>query len=321
MAVYTHIGTQEFAQFLAQNYDIGDLEKLIPIEQGIENSNYHLFTENNRFILTLFEQRVKRDDIPYFIDLMAHMVDKGLPCPKPIKDKNQQILQEINGKPAIIISFLHGKTLHTHQQHHATQVAAILGKFHDAGRDFHARRANSTHLSYWHDLLVKLDKKANDIIPNGHDFLWQQYHELQQYWSSFSEVSAYKGACHADLFADNVFFDDDGQLSGVIDFYFACDDYYLYDLAITVNAWCFDKNGLNFDDNRAMAMIKAYQQHRPISDDEKQLFNYFFKMAAYRILMTRLYDWVFTPSDALVKPHDPVVYYNILQYHLHHEFG
>lgn len=313
MAVYTNVDDNSLSLLLKNNYRIGDLISLTPIIQGIENSNFLLKTTQGQYILTLFEQRVPRADIPYFIDLMEHMVAKKLPCPQPIADNNNQILQEISERAAIIVSFVYGQSTNHATASHTYQVGSMLAKFHLAGQDFTMHRDNSTHLHYWKKMMDSLGTKANDMIADVNMFIKHEYEYLENQWSPLSDNNL-KGACHADFFSDNVFFTDD-TLSAFIDFYFACDDYYIYDLAITINAWCFDKTGKILNKELAKSMINGYQKIRPLSIEEIEHYSYFAKMAAFRIFMTRLYDWIFTPQDAIVKKHDPLAYYYIYHYH------
>ena len=306
MAVYTNLNAGQVIDFL-KLYDIGELISFYGITEGIENSNFHLKTSNGNFILTIFEKRVNVEDIPFFIEIMIHLNKNGYYCPKPICDKNNNFLQELRGKPSIIVNFLEGNSKKNISITDCYQVGSSMGLMHTFSNDFQLKRDNSLSIKGW----KKLIKDCNNTVPaNALDKL--QPNLMKDIQNSFDFFLKFwpnylpKGFIHGDLFPDNVFFID-GKITGVIDFYFSCTDILTYDLAIAVNAWCFDKKN-NFQDKKFQALLNGYNTKRKLSKDEKFFLPFLCQAAALRFLLTRLFDWVHTPIKANVVPKSPKEY-------------
>ena len=308
MAVYTSIDDHEISDLLAR-YDIGQLLSLAGIAEGVENSNFLLRTDKNTFILTLYEKRTNEADLPFFMDLKRHLSDAGLNCPLPIADKTGQILQKIAGRPGAIFSFLDGVSYRNPTAHHCRNLGKILAQIHVKTADFTARRKNALGPDSW---LALLDSIAHDPadLPKG---LKAETKSLVETVTTNWPDTLPRGIIHADLFPNNVMFVGD-ELTGVIDFYFACTDILAYDLAICLNSWCFEKDG-SFNITKSAAMIEGYCEVRPLSDDETQALPLLCTGSAIRFFLTRLYDWINTPKDALVKPHDPMEYWGKIRFH------
>ncbi len=308
MAVYTSITESELRGFL-QGYDLGALKSFEGIQEGVENSNFKLVTDRGPYILTIFERRVREEDLPYFLGLSRHLSEKGISCPDPFPAKNGAIIGRLKAKPAAIISFLEGRPVWPPAEDHCRQAGELVGQMQLAGQDFAHSRKNDLGLAGWHDLMAKTRDRADKIAPGLAAAIAKELDFLQRNWPQ----NLPKGAVHADLFHDNVFFKN-AQLSGVIDFYFACDDFYAYDLAVTLNAWCFGDE-THFDRENAAAMINGYQTIRPFSVQEKSAFPVLCRGAAMRFLLTRLYDTLNRVDKALVTVKDPLAYLNRLKFH------
>ena len=306
MAVYTQIDDETIDALLAQ-YAIGKRRALTGITQGVENTNYRLETdlENDRegiYILTIYEKRVKEADLPFFLGLKKHLAAKGYPCPSPIADREGKILQKIQGKPMAIVSFLDGTDSPAPTTEQCEKAGAILARLHLDAKDFTIPRPNALGQHAWAGLFNACGDAANHL-ENGLGAQIQKWlDDIQNAWRH----DLPQGVIHADLFPDNVLFSNH-EISGVIDFYFACQDMYAYDVAITINAWCFDDK-MRFCHDRYKAMLKGYTDLRPLNDAEQNALPILAKGAAMRFFLTRLYDWINTPADAQVKPHDPQDY-------------
>ncbi len=302
MAVYTPVEPQAAAAFLTE-YDIGALAGLTPIAEGVENSNFLLDTTRDRYILTLFEKRVDPADLPFFVGLMDHLAARGLSCPLPIAGRDGAALRSLNGRPATIVSFLKGRAITTPTLPAAAAVGAALAQLHEAGSGFTGNRANALSVAGWQDLVAKTAARADEVAPGLAQELAAALRHLEAAWPQDLPT----GIIHADLFPDNVFFLDDA-LSGLIDFYFACRDILAYDLAVALNAWCFDAPGWTWAPERAAAMIAGYEATRPLSAAERAALPLLAEGASLRFLLTRLYDWLNHPPGALVTPKDPLEY-------------
>ena len=261
MAVYTDVGDQELEAFIA-SYDIGDLTSFKGIAEGVENTNYLVHTDANPYILTLYEKRVNADDLPYFLSLMEHLAARGITCPLPVRDREGRILRELAGRPAVLISFLEGVWIRRPDIVHCRELGTALAKFHLAGLDFPMRRENDLSLSGWRSLFEDVRDAADSVIPGLHDVIADELNYLATQWSNDLPASV----IHADLFPDNVFFLGD-KLSGLIDFYFACNDMMAYDLAVCLNAWCFEPDA-SFNVTKARALLEAYGQTRSLTEPE-----------------------------------------------------
>lgn len=308
MAVYTDIRDDELAAYLTL-YDIGLLHSLKGIAEGVENSNYLLATDAGLFILTLYEKRVKPADLPFFLGLMDHLAGRGMNCPRPVAMRNGEMLGRLAGKPSAIVTFLDGVSVRRPSADHCRQVGAELARLHLAAADFSIPRANALTLENWRPLFEASAERCHEVEPGLGDFIRAELDHLERRWPS----GLPSGVIHADLFRDNVFFLKD-RLSGIIDFYFACNDLLAYDLAICLNAWCFEPDW-SFNVTKARAMLQGYMSGRPLSRQEFDALPVLARGSALRFLLTRLYDWLNVPPGALVVPHDPLEYLAKLRFH------
>jgi len=308
MAVYTEVGDEDLVQFIAQ-YDLGEALSLKGIAEGIENSNFLLTTTQGPFILTLYERRVKPDDLPFFLGLMEHLAEKCIPCPVPVHGRDGEVLRSLCGRPAAIVTFLAGMWPRRVTPEHCAEVGRALADMHLAGVDFPDARMNDLSVDSWRLLLGRSEDQADEVQGGLAADLSAELDVLEAEWPSGLPV----GVIHADLFPDNVFFRD-GRLSGVIDFYFACTDLFAYDVAVCLNAWCFEPDG-SFNVTKAKRLLTAYRGVRDFSDRELAALPLLARGAAMRFLLTRLYDWLYTPADALVTKKDPLEYWQKLRFH------
>ncbi len=308
MAVYTEISDEELDGFLSE-YDIGAPVSFKGIAEGVENSNYILQTDQGTYILTLYEKRVARDDLPFFLALMEHLATDGIPCPTPIHGRDERALRELAGRPAAIITFLQGMWPRRIAPKHCAELGAAMARMHIAGQSLPMSRPNALSLKGWRPLYESCAERAHDVSPELSQQVEAELDALEANWPR--ELPT--GIIHADLFPDNVFYLGD-RLSGLIDFYFACNDFFAYDLAICLNAWCFERDG-SFNITKARHMLTAYRKVRPFSADELAALPWLARGAAMRFLLTRLYDWLNQPEGALVKPKDPLEYLGKLRFH------
>lgn len=308
MAVYTDVSTDDLARFLAR-YDIGDLLSYKGIAEGVENSNFLVHTSKGYFILTLYEKRVAEEDLPFFLGLMEHLAARGLNCPQPVKTKDGTALGQLAGRPAAIVTFLDGLWIRKPGVGHCAAVGEALAKLHIAGNDFDMKRANALSVESWRPLLARAGVRGDEVRPGLCADVARELDVLEKSWPR----DLPQGVIHADLFPDNVFFLGD-QLSGLIDFYFACTDMLAYDIAICLNCWCFEPDH-SFNVTKGRALLKAYQAVRPLSAAECDALPMLARGAATRFLLTRLVDWLAVPEGALVKPKDPLEYFRKLRFH------
>lgn len=308
MAVYTEVGDAELEEFL-KFYNLGALLSFKGIAEGVENSNFLLRTDAGNFILTLYEKRVSEADLPFFLGLMQHLADRGINCPLPVKGRDGSALRTLAGRPAAIVSFLEGLWVRRPQVSHCAAVGCALAAMHEAGHDFPIRRPNALSVEGWRALVDATQSRADSVEPGLASLIAAEFAFLQSCWPS----KLPDGVIHADLFPDNVFFLS-GELSGLIDFYFACNDILAYDLAICLNAWCFESDR-TFNVTKGSALIQAYQQVRPLSVAERGALPLLARGAALRFLLTRLYDWLSVPAGAMVTPKDPLEYLRKLRFH------
>jgi homoserine kinase type II len=309
MAVYTEVGDEALAAFLA-DYDIGGMVAFRGIAEGVENSNFSLRTTTGDFILTLYEKRVNPAELPWFLGLMEHLATRGITCPLPVRARDGVALRELCGRHAAVTTFLPGVWPRRVRQEHCGPLGAALAALHLAGGDYAPTRANALGPAGWRPLFERTRGQANGVVPGLAAELDSALDRILAAWPSGLPV----GHIHADLFQDNVFFLD-GRLSGLIDFYFAATDLLVYDLAICLNAWCFEAD-FAFNVTKARAMLAAYQATRPLSAQERAALPVLCQGAAIRFLLTRLYDWVNTPPGAMVTRKDPVEYLRRLRFHL-----
>ncbi|HTO84214.1 MAG TPA: homoserine kinase [Methylomirabilota bacterium] len=308
MAVYTEVSNGELEAFVGL-YHIGQVVSCKGIAEGVENSNFMLSTDLGSYILTLYEKRVARADLPFFLGLMDHLAAKGIACPTPIHQKSGSALGELCGRPAAIISFLEGMWPRRPTPRQCQLLGEALARMHLAGSDYRGVRANALSLAGWRRLAEQTAARANDVAPGLADEIGRELAAFEAEWPR--DLAA--GVIHADLFPDNVFFLGD-RLSGIIDFYFACNDFYAYDLAVCLNAWCFEPDD-SFNATKARLLIGAYNKVRPIPAAERAALPLLARGSALRFLLTRLYDWLNHPAGAFVKPKDPLEYLQKLRFH------
>jgi homoserine kinase type II len=308
VAVYTEVSDEDLQGFVAE-YDLGPVMSCKGIAEGVENTNYLLHTSTGSYILTLYEKRVSAADLPFFLGLMEHLAGKGIPCPTPVHGQDGNALRELCGRPAAIVTFLDGMWPRRIRTLHCAALGEALARLHVAGQDFTLSRRNALTVDSWRPLLESSAPRADDVQTGLGDCLFEELGFLEANWPS----GLPSGICHADLFPDNVFFIGD-VLSGLIDFYFACNDFFAYDLAICMNAWCFERDR-SFNVTKARALLSSYRRVRPFSEDELAALPLLARGCALRFLLTRLYDWLNTPAGALVRPKDPLEYLAILQFH------
>ncbi len=308
MAVYTQVADDELAAFLGA-YDIGAPVSYKGIAEGVENSNYFLQTERGSFILTLYEKRVDPADLPYFLGLMDHLAAREIACPTPIHARDGAALRTLAGRPAAIVSYLQGVSPRRVDVRHCAPLGRALAQMHLAADGFDAVRPNALGLAGWRPLFDRCGPRAHEVQNGLAGEIERELEFLEAHWPSDLPT----GTIHADLFPDNVFFLGD-RVSGLIDFYFACNDFFAYDLAICINAWCFEKDG-SFNVTKARHMLNAYRGARPFSAAELAAIPVLLRGGALRFLLTRLHDWLHHPEGALVTPHNPLEYYRKLRFH------
>ncbi|MCA8898715.1 MAG: homoserine kinase [Hyphomonas sp.] len=314
MAVYTQVSDEALAAFLAE-YDLGVPLSFKGIAEGVENSNYYLETSTGRFILTLFEKRVNAADLPYFIGLKQHLAEKGFPCPEPIHGRDGEALRRLEGRPAVIISFLEGLSPRKPNVTQCRELGAGMARMHAALADFPMRRENDLGPAAWPRLWKGREADAEALQRGLADQISEDLAAIAAVRPDALDLP--RGTIHADLFPDNAFFLGD-TFSGVIDFYFACTDALAYDLAVCLNAWSFEDGGrdaLDFNFSKGAALIAGYESVRPLDPVEREALPILCRGAAVRFFLTRLIDWSSTPEGALVKPKNPLEYANRLAFH------
>ncbi len=308
MAVYTEVSDEDLETFVAE-YDIGDVQSCKGIAEGVENSNYLLSTERGNFILTLYEKRVDPADLPFFLGLMDHLAAKDFPCPTPIHGRDGKALRHLCGKPAALISFLSGLWPKRVAPEHCKGVGGAAAKMHIAADGFKLTRKNGLDRATWQGLFLQTKERANEIETGLAAKIEAELNFLDNNWPA----KLPSGIIHADLFPDNVFFHHN-DLSGVIDFYFACNGSFAYEIAICLNAWCFEDDG-GFNVTKAANLIDGYNAVRPLTPAEIAALPLLARGSALRFLLTRLYDLLNHPEGALVNPKDPLEYLKKLKFH------
>jgi homoserine kinase type II len=289
-------------------FDIGGMVAFRGIAEGVENSNYALKTTTGDFILTLYEKRVDPADLPYFLGLMEHLAAQGLPCALPVRARNGANLNPLAGRIAAITTFLPGVWPRRVRIEHCEPLGAALAQFHLAGAGFAPKRRNALGPEGWGPLLARCDR-ADAVLPGLGAELEAALRDILAQWPDDLPV----GHIHADLFPDNVFFLD-GKISGLIDFYFAATDFYAYDVAVCLNAWCFERD-FSFNVTKSQALLRGYGAHRALTGPERAALPVLAQGSAMRFLLTRLYDWLNAAEGALVTPKDPLDYYRRLRFH------
>ena len=328
MAVYTHLTHQEINDFL-QNYSIGELVDFSEIISGIDNSNFIITAkndneENQKFILTIFEGRINISDLPFFIDLKHHLAINNIKCPKPIANNQTSYISDLKAKKAIIVSFLEGKSLVANDngyynninQKHCFAIGETLARMHIAAMSYKNHRINDLTINNFPDILEKISPSINQ---KQYQDLQENIKFLQKKWLLSPLDQMIITACHLDLFPDNVFFNQNQEITGIIDFYFAANDFLIYDLAITINAWCFDECHFNYQ--KLQQLLLGYQKIRKLTVNEIKFFDTALATASMRFLLTRLYDKIFTKEDSLVNIKNPEEYQKKLDFFLNNKIA
>ena len=309
MAVFTKLNKNEIEEFV-NSYNIGKLEKYNEIIEGIENTNYKIYCNKTPYILTIFEKRVKEEDLPFFIELKLYLNKNNFKCPKPIENKKGTIINSIKKKKAVIISYIEGNKVDLPKKEECYEIGKIVGDFHQLSKNFDKKRKNSLGIVELKEIFNKCKrskiKEFDDIINS----LETEIEFIENSWPT----NLPSGVVHADLFKDNIFFNK-SKITGVIDFYFSCNHFFLYDICIVINDWCFEDNGKNFKNEYCSTIIEGYNLSRNLENTEINALNIILRLAAVRILITRLHDYIFHPNDAIVVKKDPVQYFNILKWH------
>ncbi len=308
MAVYTEVSQAALAEFVA-SYGLGRLHAYEGITQGVENTNYRVDTDKGRYVLTLYEKRVETVDLPFFLGLMEHLAARGLNCPLPVRDQHGVILGELSGRPAALATWLHGAWPKTQTAAQCSALGAALAELHIDGAGFEIQRKNALGIDGWRPLFDKFATHADDIAPGLRSTIERELGYLDVHWPR----TLPQGVIHADLFPDNAFFIGD-KLSGIFDFYFACNDALAYDLAVSLNAWAFDETHA-FVPDKSRQLVTGYQRVRPLSGAEQVALPTLARGAALRFLLTRAYDWINTPAGAKVVRKDPQEYLIKLAFH------
>jgi homoserine kinase type II len=308
MAVYTDVAAEDLTKFLA-DYELGELLSYKGIAEGVENSNFLVHTGRGHYILTLYEKRVAAGDIPFFLALMEHLAARGITCPQPVKNRNGETLGHLCGRPAAIVTFLDGMWIRRPDPRHCYALGAALARLHLAGADFAQKRRNSLSVEGWRPLYEQAAPRADSVQPGIGKIIEDELAHLEQHWPR----DLPQGVIHADLFPDNVFFLGNA-LSGLIDFYFACTDTLAYDVAICLNAWCFEPDH-SYNVTKGRELLQGYLRTRPLSPAELDAMPLLTRGSAMRFLLTRLTDWLNVPEGALVRPKNPLEYFRKLRFH------
>jgi len=308
MAVYTDVSADDLTRFLSV-YDIGELLSYKGIAEGVENSNFLVHAGAGNFILTLYEKRVAEDDLPFFLGLMEHLAARGITCPQPVKNRQGGVLGKIAGRPAAIVTFLDGLWIRRPSPAHCSAVGEALARLHLAGAAFKQKRANALSIESWRPLYEHAKSRGDSVRQGLCREIEMELDALEKSWPRRLP----QGVIHADLFPDNVFFLGD-KLSGLIDFYFACTDTLAYDVAVCLNAWCFESDH-SYNVTKGRSLLNAYGKVRALSEAERNALPVLARGAAMRFLLTRLVDWLAVPDGALVRPKDPLEYYRKLRFH------
>ena len=310
MAVYTKINKQDISN-INENFKIEKIINFEGIKQGIENTNYLLRSKKKKFILTIFEKRVKQKEIPFFMELMDQLNNAKINCPRPLKNKNGSYLIRVKNKTACIVSFINGKDKKTVNIKNCYNIGKIIAQMHLASKKIRLYRKNSMSIKNLNSLFNEIKFKSKKF-KNIETFAKINFKDIKKNWPK----KLPNGIIHGDLFIDNIFFKNN-KLSGIIDFYFAANDYFMYEIAICVNSLCFDKTNSKFKINtkKIKSLIRGYESIRKISIKEKNSLNILCRGAAMRYFLTRFYDYTNTPVTALINIKDPQEYYQKLLIH------
>ncbi len=308
MAVYTDVSAEDLGKFLA-GYDLGELLSYKGIAEGVENSNFLVHTRGGHYILTLYEKRVAAGDVPFFLALMEHLAARGINCPQPVKNRNGEALGKLCGRPAAVVTFLDGMWIRRPEPFHCAALGRALAQMHLEGIGFPKKRKNALSVAGWRPLFEKAADRADTVQRDMRVTIEKELTHLEQVWPR----DLPQGVIHADLFPDNVFFLG-RELSGLIDFYFACTDTLAYDIAICLNAWCFEPDR-SYNVTKSRDLLQAYIATRRLSPAELDALPLLARGAALRFLLTRLVDWLDVPKGALVRPKNPLEYFRKLRFH------
>jgi homoserine kinase type II len=308
MAVYTDVSAEDLIRFLA-GYALGELLSYKGIAEGVENSNFLVHTSRGHYILTLYEKRVAAGDVPFFLALMEHLAARGITCPQPVKNRDGETLGKLCGRPAAIVTFLDGIWIRRPDVRHCAALGEALARMHLAGGDFPLRRKNTLSVAGWRPLFERAADRADGVQRDLRSTIENELSYLERSWP----VDLPQGVIHADLFPDNVFFLGE-RLSGLIDFYFACTDTLAYDVAICLNAWCFEADH-SYNVTKGRELLASYAATRPLSPVERDALPLLSRGAAMRFLLTRLVDWLDVPPGAMVRPKNPQEYFRKLRFH------
>ena len=311
MAVYTKLSDDELKELFSK-YNLGEILNYEEIKEGIENTNYFIKTEKGKFILTLYEKRVNEKDLPFFIGLMRNLHDKKFPSPEPMINKNGSYISEILGKKAAVVSFLEGSAKKNLTPNNCFEVGGNIAKLHLITKGLAGKRENELSINSWRKIYNKVKKDCSKIHPNLSNIIEKNLDEIENNWPK----NIPSGIIHADLFPDNIFFNQN-KMSGIIDFYFACNDFYAFEIAVCLNAFCFEgKNeNLSFNVTKAKKFINGYSKIRSLDEKEKKSLKILCQGAAIRFLLTRVFDYLNLTEGALVKIKDPIEYLKRLEFH------
>ena len=311
MAVYTKLSENNLKDFFSK-YNLGKLLKFQGIQEGIENSNYFVKTDSGKFILTVYEKRVEEKDLPFFMGLMKNIFNENFPSPEPIINKNGNYITEIFGKKAAVVSFLEGASKKNLTPGNCHEVGIYTAKLHMITKNLNIKRTNRLSVNSWRLIYRKIQRDCSKIYPDLTKIIERNLEVIEDKWPK----NIPRGIIHADLFPDNIFFKG-SKLTGIIDFYFSCYDFYALEIAICLNALCFEgKNkNLSFNVTKAKKFIDGYSSIKKLTEEEKESLKILCHGAAMRFLLTRVFDYLNLTEDALVKIKDPVEYLKRLEFH------
>jgi homoserine kinase type II len=311
MAVYTQLNQNEIEEILS-NYNLGKLESFKGIAEGIENTNYFLSVNKKKFILTVYEKRVKSEDLPFFSNLMASLNKANFKCPAPVFNNNNSTITNFNGKKLMIVSFLEGKAKTNLSPANCKAIGIETARMHKLTKNIKIKRQNDLSVNSWRNLFETVKDQCSKLHGDLPKLIEENLNSVEKNWPK----DLPKGIIHADLFHDNIFFNKD-KFSGIIDFYFSCEDFFALEIAICFNALCFDgvKENLSFNVTKAKNFIDGYSSIRELSDSEKQNIKVLSQGAALRFLLTRVFDALNTVEGAIVKVKDPIEYLRRLEFH------
>ena len=311
MAIYTKLSESKLREFFSK-YNLGNFINYKEIKEGIENTNYFIETEKGKFILTLYEKRVDEKDLPFFMSLMKNLFDKNFPSPQPIINKNGNYISEISGKKAAVVSFLDGSEKKNLNPDNCYEIGIQTAKLHLITKNLTGKRENKLSINSWRKIYKKIENECPKIHVKLAETIEKNLNEIENDWPQ----NIPSGIIHADLFPDNIFFKKE-KLSGIIDFYFSCYDFYAFEIAICLNALCFEgrKENLSFNVTKAKKFIDGYSEIRKLSEEEKKSLKILCQGAAMRFLLTRVFDYLNLTKGAIVKIKDPIEYLKRLEFH------